>query len=173
VKIRALTPADASEFHAIRLRAFSEHPAAFGTSYETQVNTSIDDVTERLRTDLTFGDNFVLGCFVECKLTGVVGFARSDGLKERHKGWLWGMYVASEFQGKGYGRALLHEAVNRARKVLGLRQLHLSVVTPNPSAQALYSQAGFESYGIEPDALYVNGIYYSEDYLVLCLDSEI
>jgi RimJ/RimL family protein N-acetyltransferase len=172
VSIRALTPADASEFHAIRLRAFSEHPAAFGTSYDTQLNTPLDDVTERLRTDSTFGDNFILGCFVECKLTGVVGFARSDGLKEQHKGWLWGMYVAAEFQGRGYGKSLLREAVERARKVPGLRQLHLSVVTPNPSAQALYIQAGFESYGIEPDALYVDGVYYSEDYMVLSLDSE-
>jgi hypothetical protein len=91
VKIHALTPADASEFHAIRLRAFSEHPAAFGTSYETQLNTPMDDVTERLRTQSTYGDNFVLGCFVERRLTGIVGFARSDGPKERHKGWLWGM----------------------------------------------------------------------------------
>ena len=84
MEMRALTAADASEFHAIRLRAFSEHPTAFGTSYETQLNTPLDEVTERLRTQSTFGDNFILGCFVDGKLLGIVGFVRPEGLKEKH-----------------------------------------------------------------------------------------
>ena len=170
--IRALTSADASEFHAVRLRALREHPEAFSQSYESQLNTPLEAVTERLRTQSTLGDNFILGCFVDGKLIGMVGFVRSDGLKVQHKGWVWGMYVTAETQGKGYGKALLSEAIERAKAVPGLRQLHLGVEMSNVSARALYLGMGFNSYGIEPDALYVNGVYHSEDLMVLRLDSK-
>ena len=125
MEIRVLTSADASEFHAIRLRALREHPEAFSQSYESQLNTPLEAVTERLRTQSTFGDNFILGCFADGKLIGMAGFGRSDGLKVQHKGVIWGMYVMAETQGKGYGKALLSEAIRRAKAIPGLRQLNV------------------------------------------------
>ena len=167
MEIRALTSADASEFHAIRLRALREHPEAFSQSYETQLNTPLEAVTERLRTQSTFGDNFILGCFADGKLIGMVGFARSDGPKEQHKGLIWGMYVASEMQGRGLGKALLSEAIDRARTLDGLEQVVLSVVTSNEQARSLYRSMGFEAYGLQKRVLFVNGEYYDEEHMML------
>ena len=45
---------------------------------------------------------------------------------------------------------------------LGLRLVRLGVVTTNASAIRLYQRCGFTVYGVEPEVLYVNGIYYDE-----------
>ncbi|WP_252361736.1 GNAT family protein [Paenibacillus sp. FSL R10-2782] len=44
-----------------------------------------------------------------------------------------------------------------------LKQLHLSVVATNQAAIKLYRKLGFETYGIEKNALEYNGQGYDEE----------
>ena len=113
--------------------------------------------------------DFTLGAYREGELVGMVGFFREQREKMRHKGTIWGMFVPSEEQGKGIGRALLTEAVERARLVPGLEQVGLAVVTPNRRARGLYASLGFETYGVEPNALVVDGEHLDEEFMVLRL----
>ena len=79
------------------------------------------------------------------------------------------MYVRSEEQGKGIGKALMAKAVELAKSISGLEQIELAVVTRNKQARNLYASLGFVSWGIDPRALFVDGEYLDEDRMVLLL----
>ncbi len=77
------------------------------------------------------------------------------------------MYVAAEQQGNGYGRALLKQALERARQVPGLKLVQLSVTTTSEPAKMLYASFGFEIYGRAPQAMFVDGEYIDEYLMAL------
>ncbi len=169
LNIRALTEDDARDFRRLRLRALREHPDAFGSSYEAERAQPLEAVAGRMRRTAASPDDFTLGAYREGELMGMVGFFREQREKMRHKGTIWGMFVPSEEQGKGIGRALLTEAIERARLIPGLEQVGLAVVTPNRRARGLYASLGFETYGVEPNALVVDGEHLDEEFMVLRL----
>jgi ribosomal protein S18 acetylase RimI-like enzyme len=169
MEIRPLVEADAARWRALRLRMLREHPDAFGRSYEESVTLPIEWFAARLREDEATPDKVVLGAFADEDLVGSTGLARQDGAKDRHKAYIWGVYAAPEVRGRGVGRALLVEAIARARAMAGLEQLVLAVTTHNAAARGLYAALGFESYGVERHALKVGDRYFDEDLMVLWL----
>ena len=169
VCIRELTGDDVDEYRRLRLRALREHPDAFGSSYEAELAVPIEAVAERLRRNAESKDSFTLGAYRGEALVGMVGFYQESREKTRHRGTICGMYVPSEEQGQGTGRALLTRAIELARGMAGLEQLQLAVVSRNRRAKDLYASFGFETYGVEPRALFVNGEYLDEEHMVLLL----
>lgn len=167
VEIRELIPEDVEAYRDLRLRALKEFPEAFGSSYEESVQRPIDWYVDRLKTE---NDNFILGGFLEGELVGTVGMYQSQGLKDRHKGIIWGMHTVTEVQGKGIGRALLMAAIKRARQIPDVELLQLSVVTKNVGARGLYLSCGFEVYGLEPHALKLGDDYLDEEHMYMFLD---
>ena len=165
--IRVLTEPDAATYWELRLRALKEDPDPFGTTYEEAAARPLSQTTERLRN--TTPESFILGAFDGDTLVGIVAFGRDDGRKSRHKGNIWSMYTAPEVRGRGLGRALLLEAIARARSLSGLEQINLSVTSDNVSALNLYRSAGFEVYGHERHALKDGDRYLDEDHMVLWL----
>ncbi|GAA5344815.1 GNAT family N-acetyltransferase [Planifilum fimeticola] len=164
MNVRLLDPEDAVSFRELRLRALRDHPDAFGKSYEEAVNLSVEETAERLKPS---PDAFVLGAFDAAgKLVGMVGFYREKGMKKRHKGVIWGMYCLPECRGKGVGKALLAEAVERARKMKGLELITLRVVASNDSAKKLYLSAGFRTWGKEPRSLKIGSRYMDQELMV-------
>jgi RimJ/RimL family protein N-acetyltransferase len=167
VKIRVLTKEDVNRYWPIRLRALKEHPEAFAASYEESVNRTMEQVARRL---MASDDQFILGAFdTDGQLVGMVGFIRESLRKMRHKAMIWGMYVAPEARGRGIGRLLLQEAINKAKQMDGLEQIHLTVVTKNTPARNLYLSMGFQPFGLEKRALKVEDEYLDEEYMVLFL----
>ncbi len=164
--IRVLEESDGESYRTLRLRALREEPEAFGSSYEEQADLPLAWFVERIRETAS---RVALGAFDGDALIGTVIFTRETGLKDRHKGVITGMYVAPEGRGRGVGRALLLSAVERARAQPGVEQIHLSVVTGNVAARALYAAVGFVVYGTEPRALKLGGEYLDEDLMVLWL----
>ncbi|MED4717605.1 GNAT family N-acetyltransferase [Pseudobacillus badius] len=63
---------------------------------------------------------------------------------------------------------LLQQLIQQARS-LDLEQLHLTVVSANRAAKALYASFGFRRYGLEEQALKWNGQYWDEEHMVLFL----
>jgi ribosomal protein S18 acetylase RimI-like enzyme len=70
--------------------------------------------------------------------------------------------VAPEARGMGIGQRLMREIIERASRDPSLRNLHLAVVRSNDRALQLYESIGFTQYGLDIDALYVNGEFLSE-----------
>ncbi|MPW16476.1 GNAT family N-acetyltransferase [Paraburkholderia sp. CNPSo 3157] len=172
VTIRLLGPADRDAFFALRLRGLKAHPAAFGQSYDEAVERGPSQHDAMLAGTHAAPGNFLLGAFssTDGALVGTVGLMCETRQKERHKGFVIGMYVADEAAGQGVGRALLTELLTRAAQIDGLRQIALLVTSANASARALYASLGFRVYGCEPDALYVDGTYHDADLMVRFID---
>jgi ribosomal protein S18 acetylase RimI-like enzyme len=162
--IRALAPADAAAFQALRLRALQECPAAFASSYEEEVGTPLAKFEARLQPR---AGSAVFGAFRDSGLCALVGIQRESGAKLAHKSFLWGVYVAPEVRGAGLGTRLVAHALRYAAEVLGTRQVNLGVNTQNAAAVALYRKLGFVEYGLERGYLLVDGVP-QDEFLMVC-----
>ena len=169
VEIRVLGTDDTAAWIRVRLESLERDPQAFGASVEAHRKLSDDEVKSRLAADMS--NKFVIGAFADGILVGTVGFVREPGLKERHKGRVWGVYLRADYRGQGIGHRMMASLLEYARKINGLEQIALNVATPQIAALALYRSFGFTSFGREPRALKVNGRYIDEEYMVLRLKS--
>lgn len=166
MEIRKLNKTDAEKYQEIRLNALKSDPEAFGSTYEREVEFSLEQVASRIA---PANDRFVLGALHNGELVGIVTFMRENGLKMCHKGNVFGMYVKPGYRGSAIGKALLVELIEQAKQCEGLEQINLAVVTENISAKKLYESLGFEVYGTERNGLKFNGNYFDEDLMVLKL----
>ncbi|MGF6854139.1 GNAT family N-acetyltransferase [Paraburkholderia sp. CI3] len=162
--IRQLGPADRDAYFQLRLRGLKAHPASFGQSHDEALAKGAGQHDATLQGSETEG-TFLLGAYAsaDAPLIGVVGLLRNKAHKERHKANVVGMYVAQEAAGRGVGRALLGELLTRAARVVGLRQVQLTVGSRNDAARRLYESLGFRKYGCEVGALNVDGVFHDED----------
>jgi len=151
----------------VRLLALESEPTAFGESAQEHRRTSVGLHAERLRTAGL--ETIVVGAFEGETLAGTVGFRRDQALKRRHRGVIWGMFVAPEFRGRGVGYALLKDLLQRVAQIPGITCIYLSVAETHPDARRLYIRCGFVPYGTEPQGLLVDGQYVREEHLVLLL----
>ena len=163
--VRVLGPTDAAAFRALRIRALREHPEAFARTPE-EVD-SVEAWTERLGVHAGSDVDFLLGAFDVDALVGTAGCHRDRGAKQRHIGYVWGMYVVPEQRGKGLGRQLLLAALERARAWPDVEQVWLDVTIGNAGARALYASCGFRSIAVKPRALKVGGHYHDEELMAL------
>lgn len=164
MNIRSLTESDAEAFRALRLRGLLEHPEAFGSAYEDEKELALDWWAERLRNSTD--DNLTFGAFLDGQLIGCLGMGRSGHRKSRHRASIWGMYVISEAQGQGAGRALLAALITHAEQQPGLEDLVLAVTVTNEAAKYLYLSAGFTVWGRDPRYLKIDGVYYDLEWMV-------
>ena len=169
MEIRYLKSNDAGEWLRLRLEALRGDPAAFSASFEEYQSLKLEEVIARLWSS---EDAFVVGGFKGERLTAMAGFYRDKGLKTRHKGRIWGVYVTPSERTQGTGRRLLQALLERAEKIEGLEQIMLSVTETQTAALALYRSLGFESFGREPRALKIEDRTIDEEYMVLRLRRE-
>ena len=149
-------------FQPLRLEALRQHPEAFGSSVEEEQGTDLSYM-------IGASPNVTLGAFVDDALVGSIGLIVSAKLKQRHKGHVFGVYVAPSCRGTGLARALTDQLIVEARSV-GLVLLTLSVTVGNEAARWLYLNAGFISYGIEPGSLKIGHDLYDTELMALFLD---
>jgi ribosomal protein S18 acetylase RimI-like enzyme len=161
--IRPLAPSDAPVYRTLRLRALREHAQAFTSDHDEDEKLPLSASEKRLQPG--DGKRF-WGAFDGAALRGMVGLEREARSKTRHKAKVVGMYVAPEVAGQGVGRALLDRLVAEAR-ASGVELLVLTVTDGNQAATTLYERAGFHSFGVEPDAIRVDGRSFGKRHMVL------
>lgn len=164
MEIRLLVPDDAGEWLRLRVEALQGDPAAFSASLEEYQSLSVEDVKKRLWSG---ADAFVVGAFGGSRLAGMAGFYREKGPKSRHKGRVWGVYVAPAARGAGLGQKMMKTLLERGMAVEGVEQVLLSVAATQAAAIRLYRSLGFESFGREPRALKIGERFVDEEYMIL------
>jgi len=162
MQIRRLSPADAHLYRSLRLRALREHPDAFTSSWEDDRTQPVEAAAQRLAAHAFWG------AYLGAELVGIVGLERESRAKNRHKATVVGMYVAPPAAGRGIGRALLEALLAEARHA-GIASLVLTVTEGNAPARHLYEAAGFRSFGVEPDAIRVDGRSFAKNHMQLAI----
>jgi len=169
MNIRKLTPADAAVFREIRLTALQSDSPAFGSSYDEEKDRTAEQFAAWLQSS---SDSMVFGAFVDERLVGMVGLARENKNKTRHKAVIWGMFTQREFRARGIGKELMSAAMAAARQMEGLEQVNLCVAANNEPAKWLYRFFGFRPFGYERNAMKENGHYIDEEHWTAFLDAE-
>jgi ribosomal protein S18 acetylase RimI-like enzyme len=164
IRIRPLSADDFADFKALRLEALRDSPEAFSASYEENLARP-DDYFLAL---MGAAPDIVLGAFDGAALVGKAGFQIEKGLKSRHKGFMWGVYVAPAWRGRGVGANLVRGILDHARRHVEI--LRSAVTATNANAAELYHRLGFETYGVEPLALRVAGRSLDEELIAIRFD---
>lgn len=170
VTIRRLDGNDVAAYHALRQRALADHPEAFTSSAEEEA-ASTDTAARRLASDAN-GPDVVLGAFEADRLVGFVGLSIDPRIKARHRGHVYGMYVAHERARLGIGAKLVEALVAHARGCGTLDALVLTVTAGNPAAHRLYEGAGFTPFGVEPGAVRTGGRSYDKVHMICWLGAQ-
>lgn len=169
MKIRRLSPDDAADYQPLRLEGLQDSPTAFSSSYAAESGRTMQEVAARLQTTAD-APTSVFGAFAGDRLVGIAGLARSMAEKLAHNATVCGMYVTPAFRRRGIGQALLDSIILHARTFPNLRNLNLGVNSSNGAAITLYQSRGFIRFGVEREAICVDGVFYDEEYYALPLN---
>jgi len=162
--IRQLTSADAEAFQKLRREVTADNPVPMGLTLEEELSRTLEGFRDQLSYPFP---NAVFGAFVSGSLAGTAAVAwPSKFPSSRHKTNLWGVFVTPTHRGTGLGRALVSRAISHAFEN-GVRRINLQVFTPNTEAISLYDSLGFQLFGKEPEAVYINGEYHDGAHMSL------
>ena len=167
VAIRPLIDEDAEAFKALRLKAIQDVPTAIWPTHDEESGRTLEETRNRIRTT---DHQIVFGAFAGPELIGIAGLRREPLAQVAHKAVLWGVFVDPAHRRGGIAGRLLDAAIAHARGARVL-QIHLCVNAENPRAQALYRDAGFETFGVEPRAMRVGDRFYDEEHMALRIDA--
>jgi ribosomal protein S18 acetylase RimI-like enzyme len=156
--------ADARQYRALRLEALRDSSASFGASIADEEALSDEDMARRAVPD---APSVTFGAFAGEKLVGTATYIQNNREKTRHKGTMVAVYVSPDWRAAKLGRALVERVIARAGE-LGV-MLQCTVTAENAAARRLYHSLGFLPYGLERDALSVDGRFLDEELLVLDL----
>ncbi|MUK87977.1 GNAT family N-acetyltransferase [Ornithinibacillus sp. L9] len=165
MEIKQLKVSDSESLVKIRLESLRNNPEAYSSSYEEVKVQPLELHESRLQSQ----ESFTFGAFDEEQLIGTVALVKENRQKLRHRANIVSMYVIPTKRRLGVGMKLLQAAIEKARILDNIEQLHLTVASENKSAVQLYAQAGFEEYGTEKKALKIDNNYVDVKYMVLYL----
>jgi RimJ/RimL family protein N-acetyltransferase len=161
VTIRPTNADDAPDYRELRLQGLRDHPEAFGADYETSAARPIEYWQERMRTGAGGPEGVTYIAEAAGELIGITALVRNDLAKTRHAGSIFGVYTRPDWRATGVADALIEACLDYAHE-LGLRLVRLGVATTNTSAIRLYHRRGFSVYGVEPESIFHDGVYYDE-----------
>ena len=161
VIIRPTQESDADAFRTLRLEALRLHPEAFGADLAESEARPIEHWQERTRPDPN-GLQMTYIAVSDEALIGMAGIYRNRDFKGRQSSSIWGVYVREGWRGQHIAEGLVATCIKWAQAQADIRMVKLCVVTTNISAIRCYIRCGFAMYGIEPEALAWNGVYYDE-----------
>ncbi|HEX8636519.1 MAG TPA: GNAT family N-acetyltransferase [Pyrinomonadaceae bacterium] len=77
----------------------------------------------------------------------LIGFAMFGRDSQTGKYWIMRLMIGAEFQGRGYGKALIGRLIEKIKELPEADEIYLSFVPGNGGAERIYRGAGFELTG--------------------------
>ncbi len=161
VTIRPATTDDAARLHDLRLEALANHPQAFAADHDLTRDRGVEAWIERMRQNEAGNEGVICVACAGDQLVGMTGLYRGHWPKSLHSGLIWGVYVRGAWRGQRIAEALLEACIAWAQ-AQGMTIVKLGVATGNMAAIRCYVRCGFAVYGIEPQAIYYDGVLYDE-----------
>lgn len=166
--VRPLQPADLPPYRSLMLHAYASAPDAFTSTPEERAQEPESWWLRRIADPSGLSIGF--GAFVGDTLVGTVTIEFAAKPKTRHKAHVIGMFVSEPARGSGAGRALMTAALDAAQARPGVKQVTLTVTEGNAPAVALYEACGFQTFGVEPMAIWTGSDYWAKVHMWLALD---
>jgi ribosomal protein S18 acetylase RimI-like enzyme len=164
--IRVLGITDAAALFELRRQALRDAPSAFLASPEDDLASSEETVRQLLA---RAPESVVFGALATENLVGMLGLNRSNQIKSAHKVLLWGMFVSPQWRGQGLGERLLQAAIAYSRATAGVTSMRLCVTESAIAAKCLYERVGFNTWGVEPDAIRYQARSLADHHMALSL----
>jgi len=158
IEIRILGADDAAAFRAIRLEALATAPEVYGTTLDQEAEQPDSFWYQRLvdpakTTFVAFAGAGPVA--LACLRSGVAG-------NVRHRGFIWGVYAAPAWRGRGLGTDIMRALIDHADGQPAMEMTELNVRGDNDAARRLYARLGFRVTGTIPRALKHAGSYGDE-----------
>jgi RimJ/RimL family protein N-acetyltransferase len=166
IEVRQLEGADAEAFSALRRLVTADNPVPMGLTLEEELNRPLQGFRDQLSAP---APNAAFGVFVDGQLRACAALAWTSRFpSSMHKALLWGCFVEPGFRGRGLGRQVVGRALEHARQN-SIRRVNLTVFLPNHAAVTLYASLGFQPYGLEPEAVCLDGNFHDGQHMTLVL----
>lgn len=140
----------------------ANHPEAFSQTPDEVAEMPEERLIDWMTPSESYPEKFLLAAFEGERMIGSVAFRREDSLKERHRGYIWSVYVRPGGRGKKVSRELMQRVIDESRAMAGLELLSLNVAVTQTSARTLYTSLGFFTTGLIlhgyrlPDGRYID-----------------
>jgi len=172
INIRQAVPDDSARLRELRIEALSDSPVAFSADLEAARAEPVESWSERLGGYESGNLGLICAAEVQDRLVGMCGLYCGDRPKTRHSGMIWGIYVSPGWRGLRIAEYLIQECLAWGQDH-GVVVAKLGVNTSNIPAIRCYTRCGFSVYGIEPKAIYYEGVYYDELLMAVILPDQI
>ncbi len=166
LELRVARATDVQAFKKLRLQALHDHPVAFSADYE--VSRNADDTFWAKYFDFDGSATIYLAIHKDDPI-GMTGVRLGYSPKTHHSALIWGVYVQPEWRGQQVADALIRACLDWAKSKSAIIA-KLGVAATNQSAIRCYQRCGFETYGVEPKAIFYDGTYYDEFLMSISLD---
>jgi len=166
LQVRVLKPKDAKDYWNLRLTTLKQHPDAFLLTMEEELKRLYP--IKRITALLKDPTRITIGAFVVDRLVGSITLQKETYKKIKHKASVLSFFIEDDYRNRGIGKRLLTEVIALSKRH-DIEQLLLAVVSTNEGAIALYESFGFTVFGVEKNALKVNGQYFDEQHMIFYL----
>jgi RimJ/RimL family protein N-acetyltransferase len=161
ITIRMANPDDAAIVRSLRLKALALHPEAFAADLEMSAADGVEVWAERIADYAANSSSAICIALKGDILIGMSGIGRGHWPKRRHSGTIWGVYVNQRWRGLHIAEQLLNGCIEWGKEN-GVSVINLGVNLSNVPAIRCYARSGFTIYGVEPRAIYHEGVYFDE-----------
>ncbi len=151
-------PRDWRDLRAIRLEALQSEPAAYSSSYEETLARPDEHWRQRLASD----HSVHLLARAGSRPIGMVGGYLGSDEGDDNVAVVFGMYVTSEYRGRGIGRLLLTSLIDRLSAFPHITTIRLGVTETQSPARGLYESMGFQVVGKTEEGIVVGDRRYDE-----------
>lgn len=145
------------DYKKIRLEALRAEPAAFGSSYEEELELSEEEWRKRMK-NVLFA--------VEARVpVGMMSYVFNTRLKTSHIASIYGVYVTPKYRGRGIGGKLMDAVMEEIKGKGGIIKVQLSVNPGCRPAVRLYKRVGFIVTGRARKELKIGNRFYDLLYM--------